>query len=227
MARVRTRLPNVFVGHPFAGRFPVKKFRAIFRALPFNVIYGNTDLQTKHLLTIMKSNIGKSDYSIFDLSNWNSNVALELGLAEGLKKKPQKNYYILLNTKRSKEVPSDIRGIQRLEYTSYDFKREVGLADQLVTYVLTKEYWVKKLWKAIPDSEKGAKKRVMALRVLAHFREHEKLTPDNLKSIARGTHLRDADREGVLDALRKLGLIKRSRGSSAFVRGRVLYKDTA
>lgn len=224
MARVRTRLPDVFVGHPFAGRFPVKKFRAIFRGLPFNVIYGNTDLQTKHLLAIMKSNIAKSDYSIFDLSNWNPNVALELGLAEGLKKKPEKNYYILLNTRRSHEVPSDIRGIQRLEYTSYDFKREVGLGDQLVNYVLAKEYWVRKLWKAIPEAGNGAKKRVMALRMLAHLREHEKVTPDNLKSIARGTHLRQADRTEVLDVLKSLGLIKRSRGSTAYVRGRILYK---
>ena len=85
MARVRTRMPNVFVGHPFARRFAVKKFRAIFRGLPFNVIYGNTDLQTRQLLSIMKSNITKADYSIFDLSNWNPNVALELGLAEGLR----------------------------------------------------------------------------------------------------------------------------------------------
>ena len=114
MARVRTRLPDVFVGHPFASRFAVKKFRAIFRILPFNVIYGNTDLQTRHLLTIMKSNITKSDFSIFDLSDWNPNVALELGLSEGLKKKAGKDYYILLNTRRSGDVPSDIRGLQRL-----------------------------------------------------------------------------------------------------------------
>lgn len=92
-------MPNVFVGHPFAGRFPAKKFRGIFKALPFKVIYGNTDLQTEHLLAIMKNNIAKSDFSIFDLSNWNSNVALELGLAEGLKKKPGKTYYILIKYK--------------------------------------------------------------------------------------------------------------------------------
>ena len=224
MARVRTRMPNVFVGHPFAGRFAVKKFRAIFRGLPFNVIYGNTDLQTKHLLSIMKSNIGKADYSIFDLSNWNPNVALELGLAEGLKKKPAKTYYILLNTRRSKEVPSDIRGIQRLEYTSYDFKHEVGLGDQLITYVLAKEYWIKKLWKAVPDSGKGAKKRLMALRVLAHLREHEKLTADNLRAMAKGTHLREADRTEVLMALRDLGLLRKSKGGAAHIARRVLFK---
>ncbi len=117
MARVRTRMANVFVGHPFGGRFPVTKFRKIFKELPFNVIYGNTHLQTEHLLSIMKTNMSKADFSIFDLSDWNANVALELGLVEGLKKRAAKNYYILLNTRRSKEVPSDIRGLQRLEYT--------------------------------------------------------------------------------------------------------------
>lgn len=224
MARVRTRMPNVFVGHPFAGRFPVKKFRAIFRGLPFNVIYGNTDLQTRHLLQIMKSNIAKADYSIFDLSNWNPNVALELGLAEGLKKKPAKTYYILLNTRRSREVPSDIRGIQRLEYTSYDFKHEVGLGDQLVSFVLAKEYWVRKLWRSIPEAGKGQKKRMMALRILAHLREHEKLTPDNLKAMAKGTHLREADRQDVVGTLRDLGLLKKSKGGAAHVVRRVLFK---
>jgi hypothetical protein len=114
MALVRTRLPDVFVGHPFANNFSVKKFRGIFRSLPFNVIYGNTDLQTKHLLAIMKGNITKSDFSIFDLSDWNPNVALELGLSEGLKKKVGKDYYILLNTRRSGDVPSDIRGVAEL-----------------------------------------------------------------------------------------------------------------
>mgnify|MGYP001589022757 CR=1 FL=1 len=98
MARVRTRFPTVFVGHPFGNRFATKKFRTLFVELPFRVIYGNTDVQTQHLLTIMKTNIKKSDFSIFDLSDWNPNVSMELGLAEGLKKRPMKPYYILLNT---------------------------------------------------------------------------------------------------------------------------------
>ena len=223
MARVRTRMPNVFVGHPFAGRFSVAKFRGIFKDLPFRVIYGNTDLQTRHLLMIMKGNIGKSDFSIFDLSDWNPNVALELGLAEGLKRKSAKNYYIVLNTRRSREVPSDIRGIQRLEYTSYDFKPEVGLGDLLVRYILSKEYWVKRIWKAIPDSGNGRKIRTVALRILAHFREHDKLTLDNLKTIARGTHLRQTDRDRILDVLRTLKLLRKVKGAKAYTCPRKLF----
>ncbi len=224
MAKVRSRMPNVFIGHPFAGRFPVKKFRKLFKDLPFQVIYGNTDLQSKHLLTIMKGNIRRADFSIFDLSGWNPNVALELGLAESLKKKPAKDYYIVLNTRRSTEVPSDVRGIQRLEYTSYDFKSEVGLGDLLVKYIISKEYLARRIWKMIPDSSKGEKKRLMALRILAHFRDHEKLTSDNIKSIVRGTRLRNADRDEVINLLRKLKLVRKVKNAQVFRLSKTLFK---
>jgi len=38
------------------------------------------------------------DYCIFDISTWNPNVALEIGLAEGL----GVDYYILLNRRLKK-----------------------------------------------------------------------------------------------------------------------------
>jgi hypothetical protein len=172
----------------------------------------------------MKGNIAKSDYSIFDLSNWNSNVALELGLAEGLRRKPGKDYYILLNTRRSTEVPSDIRGIQRLEYTSYDYKAGAGIGDQLIQFILSKEYWVKRLWNRIPDGPKVAKMRLMALRVLGHLRDHERLTPENLRSLARGTHLRNDDRAEVIKALSKHKLIRRAAVGNVYVRHRRIYR---
>ncbi len=211
MARTRTRMPKVFVGHPFGGHFPVSKFRAIFQGLPFTVVYGNTHLQTKHLLGIMKSNIAKADFSIFDLSGWNTNVALELGLAEGLGRKPAKSYYILLNTRKSKEVPADIRGLQRLEYTSYDFKSGSGLGEQLVRYILSKEYLIKKLWQNIPASKKGDKKRLLMLKILAHFRDHERITPDNLKALSRGTHFRTEDIQDIFRILKKQRLVRGAR----------------
>ncbi len=226
MARVRTRMPKVFVGHPFSGRFPAKKFRKIFKELPFEVIYGNTDVQTKHLLKVMKSSINTADYSIFDLSNWNPNVALELGLAEGLKSSPGKNYYILLNTRRSNEVPSDIRGLQRLEYTSYDYKVDAGLGDALVQNILTKEYWVKRIWKKIPDSDsKHEKKRLLALRVMAHFRDHDIVNYDNVKSLIRGTRLRKDDSDDVLNILEEFKLIKKTpRKSGVYQKKRSVFR---
>ena len=224
MARVRTRMPIVFVGHPFRGRFPAKKFRKIFQDLPFKVIYGNTDLQTKHLLSIMKSNIAKSDFSLFDLSDWNPNVALELGLAEGLKRKAGKDYYILLNSRRSSDVPSDIKGLQRLEYTSYDFKKAAGLGDLLIQYVLAKDFWVKKIGKNISDEPKSEKLMLLSLRILAHLRDHEKLTSDNQKSLVRGTRLRQIDWDRVIDALKKLKLIRKIKNAKAYKKYRNIFR---
>jgi hypothetical protein len=223
MARVRTRLPKIFIGHPFQGRFPVKKFRLIFKELPFEVIYGNTNLQTEHLLDVMRDSIQKSDFCVFDLSDWNSNVALELGLAQGLRKKPGKPYYILLNTRRSSDVPSDIRGIQRLEYTSYDYKANAGLGDQLINSILCKQYWIKKIWVAIPDAGKGPKLRLMAVRILAHLREHSRLNSDNINTISRGTRLRKTDKEEVIEVLRKLKLIRKIRNANSYILGRKIY----
>lgn len=222
MARVRTRMPTVFVGHPFGNRFPKKAFRQIFKELPFSVKYSNTDIETKHLLTIIKDALLKADYAIFDISNWNPNVALELGIAEGLHRAPLRQYYILLNTRRSKEVPSDIRGLQRLEYTSYDFKVQKGLGDQLLQ-ILAKEYWVKKIWKEISGTEKAQKKNLVALRILAHFRDHIKLTPENLKSLSRGTHLRRAQILEIIEVLLSLKLIKKLVGADVYSLRKALY----
>ena len=68
----------------------------------------------------------------------------------GLKRNPGEKCYIFPHTRRSREVPSNIRGIQCLEYTSCDFKPASGLGDQPTQYVLTKEYWIKMAWKATP-----------------------------------------------------------------------------
>jgi hypothetical protein len=217
-------MPNVFVGHPFGGNFPYGKFRQIFKSLPFKVIYGNTDIQTRHLLDVMRTNIDKCDYAIFDLSDWNSNVALELGLAQGLKKTPGKNYYIILNTKRSHDVPSDIRGIQRVEYTSYDFKPDAGLGDQLTNTILSKEYWIKKIWSAIPDVDKGLKKRLLAVKILAHLREHERLNSDNLTALAKGTHLRSNDKVEVIEVLKALKLVRKIKNTNAYRLGKKIYR---
>jgi len=226
MARVRTRMPKVFVGHPFSGNFAVKKFRGLFKDLPFAVQYGNTDIQTRHLLNIMKEQIIKSDFSIFDLSDWNPNVALELGLAEGLKKKALKKYYILLNTRRSMNVPSDIQGLQRIEYTSYDYKKDSGLGYQLVFSILMKEYLVKKIRTALGGQQYLEKKIQLALRILGHLRDHERLNQDNIKILGRGLRLRQGDTDNVLTVLKDLKVIKKIQGSSiVYTKKRQIFKD--
>jgi hypothetical protein len=225
MARVRTRMPKVFVGHPFGKKFAVRKFRDIFRELPFVVQYGNTDIQTKHLLTIMKEQIGKSDFSIFDLSDWNSNVALELGLAEGLKKKALKKNYILLNTRRSKNVPSDIHGLQRIEYTSYDYKRDTGLGYQLIFSILSREYLIKQIRSILANEEHLEKKFQLALKILGYLRDHERLNPDNIRKLVRGSHLRKIHTDSVLRVLEILKIIKKMKNSRVYTKKRQIFKN--
>src|SRR6266498_1661027 len=112
MAKAPYKLPSVFVGCPYGKKFPFATFRAALNHIPFRWYYADTRLTTKHLLGILTSYISAVDFCIFDISLWNPNVALEIGLAEGLRVE----YYILLNHKLSKGVPADIQGLQRIEY---------------------------------------------------------------------------------------------------------------
>ena len=58
-----------------------------------------------------------SDFAIFDISAWNPNVTLELGFAMAA----GDQWYIAIDPSKTeiKEVPSDLRGLDRIEYSSY------------------------------------------------------------------------------------------------------------
>ena len=70
-----------------------------------------------HILQKILSYIRSSDFSLFDISSWNPNVTLELGIALAL----SDDWYICFNPKETdlSEVPSDIRGIDRIQYLSF------------------------------------------------------------------------------------------------------------
>jgi hypothetical protein len=54
---------------------------------------------------------------LFDISSWNPNVTLELGIALAT----SDDWYICFNPDKTemKEVPSDIRGLDRIQYKSF------------------------------------------------------------------------------------------------------------
>src|SRR5215471_1035600 len=130
MARAAYKLPNVFVGCPYSKPFEFADFRAVLDRIPFRWYYADTTLTTKHLLGILTGYIKAVDYCIFDISTWNPNVALEIGLAQGL----GVDYYILLNRKLKKTVPADIQGLQRIEYADVNSLEPDGLIPQIVKY---------------------------------------------------------------------------------------------
>lgn len=69
-----------------------------------------------HIMSKIVSYIKGAEFSIFDISGWNPNVTLELGFAMAT----SDNWYISYNPKQTpqNEVPSDIRGIDRIQYES-------------------------------------------------------------------------------------------------------------
>ena len=83
MARAPYLQPTVFVGCPYKSPFKFKAFRDALNLLPFSWYYADTRLHRRYLLPILTTYIKAVDYCLFDLSLWNPNVSLELGLAEG------------------------------------------------------------------------------------------------------------------------------------------------
>lgn len=113
------RLAQVFVAHPYS--FPMDDYRKALseatRGLQVKLNYADEKITSEFILTKIHKMILESDICLFDVTAWNPNVTLELGVAIGL----QKEYYVLFNPKQnaSAEVPSDIRGRDRIEYQSY------------------------------------------------------------------------------------------------------------
>jgi hypothetical protein len=205
MSKAPYKLPNVFVGCPYGGKFKFDAFKSCLEKIPFRFFYADTRLQTKHLMEILRKYIATADFCIFDISTWNPNVALELGLADGM----DAEYYILLNRKLSQGVPADIQGIQRIEYANYRaFDENNGLLPLLVRYIVRGEHThPRNIWDSLEGDSNREKKYYFALRVLAHFKEHKRLSSDHLTTLSRGTYLRKLEKKMVLDQLASMGLI--------------------
>lgn len=198
MSRQAYKLPNVFVGCPYSKPFQFQQFKATLDRVPFRFHFADTRLQTRHLLDILRRYIQQSDFCIFDASTWNANVALELGLADGL----NSEYYIFLDRNLSKGVPSDIQGIQRIEYTSYNDFDETGGLWPLIAKYLVKDYmYPKRIWDALEGHERRYKFFYVAMRILAHFRENKRLTGTRLSQLSRGTYVRAAEQQQLLSLL--------------------------
>ncbi len=66
-----------------------------------------------------------SQFGIFDITNWNPNVSLEVGLALGLRER----VFIAFDPTKTDltDVPTDLRGRDRIEYASYtDFESKLA-----------------------------------------------------------------------------------------------------
>src|ERR1700733_12743038 len=111
-----TRL-SIFVACPYL-LFPLddykKVFQSVAKAYDIGFKFADEQITSQHVLTKVTNYIRDHNFSLFDITGWNPNVALELGIAVGLGRR----YFILLNTKLDKDAPSDIKGIDRIQYAS-------------------------------------------------------------------------------------------------------------
>jgi len=94
-----------------------KVFAALEKAFDVKFIFADEKITNMHILNKIVSYIRGSDFSLFDISAWNPNVTLELGIAYAT----TQDWYICFNPEKTdvKEVPSDIRGLDRIQYASF------------------------------------------------------------------------------------------------------------
>ena len=206
MAKAPFLVPSVFVGCPYSGKFKFAEFKSTLGRLPFVCYYADTHLKTKQLLSVLTTYIKAVDFCLFDLSFWNPNVALELGLAEGL----GRDYYILVNHKQSRDVPSDIKGLQRIEYGAVKGYGEGDLLPLLARYLVKGQTHPRRIWDKLSAPNRD-KKFYFALSVLSHFRDNERFKPEDLSRLSKGLWLRNEVEEEVLDILQAEGLISSPR----------------
>lgn len=117
--------PKVFVAYPY--RFSKKDYRGalrkVGRAYGVEFTYADQKITNIHILEKIVGMIDEAEFSIFDVTTWNANVALELGIAMG----KGLDYYILFNPDvKEGDVPADVGGIDRLQYADY-----AGLSDEV------------------------------------------------------------------------------------------------
>lgn len=111
---------SIFVAYAY-NLYDKRDYRSVFTALEktygVKFLFADEKITNMHILQKIISYIKASDFSLFDISGWNPNVTLELGIALAISDK----WYICFNPEKTPvaEVPSDIKGIDRIQYTSF------------------------------------------------------------------------------------------------------------
>jgi len=82
--------------------------------------FADERITNEYILHKITTLIEDSWFSIFDISDWNANVTLELGIAIG----SGRPWFILIDPSKSTggipEAPADLRGLDRLQYSTLD-----------------------------------------------------------------------------------------------------------
>lgn len=219
MPKYPAKLPTVFLACPFDK--DMDKLVVHLSKLPWKIRVASDKITSDHLLKKIIAEIKNCDFSIFDISGWNPNVCLELGLARGL----NAEYYIINNTSKRKDAPSDIRGIDRIDYDWDRRKNTLSLYDKLKDGIFKKKFITRSVWEKLHHTTNADKKFELALNILQAFKTNRSpLTTDDLKLLAKGLHLKkQADFEDVVDCLCDLNLFKKNKRSGSIGPSKKLY----
>lgn len=112
------RVVTIFVAYPYS--FSEADYRGAFKEVSedFDVefVFADERITNVHILEKITGMIREAEFSLFDITTWNPNVALELGVAVGA----QLDYYILFKPGDEQgDVPADLGGIDRIQYQDY------------------------------------------------------------------------------------------------------------
>lgn len=111
---------QVFVAYSYR-LYPKDDYRGVFKELAkkydVTFLYADEKITNMHIMKKIETLIRGSDFSIFDISGWNPNVTLELGFTMSI----LEDWYIAINPDKTEinDVPSDLRGLDRIQYNSY------------------------------------------------------------------------------------------------------------
>jgi predicted nucleotide-binding protein len=116
----RKKRRQVFVAYSYR-LYPRSDYRNVYKQIEksydVTFIFADEKITNMHIMKKIESFIRDSDFAIFDISGWNPNVTLELGFAMAL----NEQWYIAIDPSKTEvdEVPSDLRGLDRIQYGSY------------------------------------------------------------------------------------------------------------
>jgi hypothetical protein len=221
MPKYPTKLPKVFLACPFDKN--KDKLVTHLNKLPWKVKVASDRITSDHLLKKIITEMKSCDFAIFDISGWNPNVCLELGLARGL----NKQYYIINNTSsKKKDAPSDIKGLDRIDYDWDRRKNTLSLYDKLKDGIFKKKFITRALWKKLQDVPNAEKKFELVLNILHGFKaDRVSLTNGNLKVLAKGLNLKkQEDFDEVVSCLVKLKVFTKVQRSDAIKPQSKLFK---
>lgn len=94
-----------------------RAFETVGKAFEIDFVFADERISSLHILQKIANYIRESQFGIYDITSWNPNVTLELGLALGMGER----VFIALNPDETEleDVPSDLKGVDRLQYESF------------------------------------------------------------------------------------------------------------